>query len=410
MTLVAGALLVVLAWRNERDTHGRIEQANVAATIAYAKQTQISSYAAEVRALGMRRALTAKTLSDRSEANRLQLEASFAAGVYGSLIKFFRLIFQSAALALGAWLAIEGQISMGSIIAASVLLSRALSPIEQMVGAWKQFVRARTAHATLSRILGNDSARAFMQLPAPAGRIDAETIVVRDGLNSRNVLSGVSIAIAPGEVIGVAGLSGSGKSTFLRALAGAATLSAGTVRYDGAALEDWDREQLARAIGYLPQDFVLFPGSIRDNISRFEAHLATRGTDIDEQVIAAATVIGAHEMILRLPAGYDTIVGPGGAGFSAGQTQRIALARALYGRPHILLLDEPNAHLDAEGNAMLVGLLKSARSIGITMVIAAHSAELLSSCDRLLLIQAGQLAEHAPSSIRRAASLEAAKA
>ena len=408
-TLVAGAILVALAWMNEQATHGPLEHANSAAAVAYAKQSLISSYAAEVRALGMRHALTAKMVQDRSEANRLQLEASFSAGAYGNLIKFFRLVFQSAALALGAWLAIEGKISMGSIIAASVLLSRALAPIEQVVGAWKQFVRARAAHVCLASVLSNEEPRTRTRLPALRGSITVEDIIVRDPSDTREVLSGISVAVAAGEVIGIAGLSGAGKSTLLRALAGSARLSAGTVRYDGAALDDWNGEQLARSIGYLPQDFVLFPGSIRDNISRFEGWAGNSAREIDTQVIAAATSVGAHEMILRLPAGYDTVVGPGGGGLSAGQTQRIALARALYGNPCVLLLDEPNAHLDAEGSGTLFELIARARANGKTVVLAAHSGEFLAACDRLLLITSGRLAEHSPNAIRRARAPEPLK-
>jgi PrtD family type I secretion system ABC transporter len=410
MTLVAAGILLVLAWANERSTHEPLERANGAAAIAYAKQSQVSSYAAEVRAIGMREALTAKTADDRQEANRLQLEASFAAGTYGGLIKFFRLTFQSAALAMGAWLAIDGKISMGSIIAASVLLSRALSPIEQVVGAWKQFTRVRSAHDSLAHVLEGTGPATRTRLPALQGRIAAEAVTVRDASGLREVLHDISFAIEPGAVVGIAGLSGAGKSTLLRALAGAAPVAGGTVRYDGAAMADWEGEQLPRAIGYLPQDFVLFPGSIRDNISRFDAYLGKNGGEIDLRVIDAASAIGAHEMILRLPAGYDTVVGPGGVGLSAGQTQRIALARALYGNPRVLLLDEPNAHLDAEGAAMLIELVARSRAEGITTVIAAHSAELLAACDRLLLVAGGRLAEHSPEAIRRARAPQTVKA
>ena len=410
MTVVAGGILVALAWANEAATHAPLDRASAAAAIAYAKQQQITAYAAEVRALGMRRTLTAKGVGDRDEANRLQLDASFAGGVYGGLIKLFRLIFQSAALALGAWLAIRGQISMGSIIAASVLLGRALAPIDQVVGSWKQFLRARTAHDSLVAVLPDEPPASRTRLPALQGRIAIESATVLDPGGTRDILRGVDVAIAPGETIGVAGLSGAGKSTLLRLLAGSVAPIAGAVRFDGAARGDWDEEQLARSIGYLPQDFVLFPGTIRDNVSRFDAWAGAPAEWIDAEVVAAANAVGAHEMILRLPGGYDTLVGPGGVGLSAGQTQRVALARALYGRPRVLLLDEPNAHLDVNGNATLFELIVRAKTAGVTTVVAAHSADLLAACDRLLLIKDGGVAEHSPEAIRRRNAPEPAKA
>ncbi len=391
LTLSAALLLVGLAWANERGTHRPLAAANRAAAGMYARQTHVSAYAEEVRALGMTRALTARALDDRSAVGRLQLEASFAAGGYGALIKFFRLLFQSAALGVGAWLAVSGMISLGAIIAASLLLTRTLAPIEQLVASWRQIVRARDAYGHLEDILGGAAAPARTTLPVPSGRITLDDLAVRSAQGARPVLAGLACEIPAGAMVAVVGPSGAGKSTLLRALAGAVTPDAGAVRLDGVALGDWDGEALARHIGFLPQEFTLFPGTVKENISRFAGHAGGDAAAIDAGAVAASEAIGAHAMIGLLPQGYDTLLGPGGIGLSAGQTQRIAIARALFGDPRILILDEPNAHLDADAYAALLATLDRLRAAGRTIVVAAHGGDLVGMADKLLFLAGGRM-------------------
>lgn len=391
LTLVAALLLVALAWANERGTHAALAAANHEAAGMYARQAHVSAYAEEVRALGMTRALTARGLADRGTVGRLQLRASFAAGRYGAAIKLFRLLFQSAALGVGAWLAVSGMISLGAIIAASLLLTRTLAPIEQLVAAWKQIVRAREAYAHLDAILGTSAAPPCTMLPPPTGRIGVDDLGVRSADRQRVVLANISCEIPAGAMIAVVGASGAGKSTLLRALAGAVSPAAGAVRLDGVAMADWDGEQLARHIGFLPQEFALFPGTVKDNISRFAGHDGGDPAAIDAGAVAASSAIGAHAMIGLLPQGYDTMLGPGGIGLSAGQTQRIAIARALFGDPRILILDEPNAHLDADAYAALLGTLDRLRAAGRTIVVAAHGGDLVRMADKLLFLAGGRL-------------------
>jgi ATP-binding cassette subfamily C protein len=394
MCLGSGGLMLGLAWLNEKATHPPLAAANAAAAIAYGKQDHASAWAAEIRSLGMGRALVAKQMQERQELVRLQTVASFAAARYGGLIRFARLVLQSAALGVGAWLAIERQISAGSVIAASLLLTRALAPVEQIVGSWKTIIQARGAFEALNRLFaGAKPEDAHIRLPEPRGEIAIEGVSVQTPTLDRIALADVSLEIEAGRFVGVIGPSGAGKSTLLRLLAGAAQPKSGVVRIDGAAMTDWEPERLARHIGFLPQEFLLFSGSIKDNISRFRAHLGEEAIEaIDAETIRAAQAAGAHEMILRLPQGYATQVGLGGAGLSAGQTQRVALARALFGRPQIVILDEPNAHLDADGEQQLVETLTELKKQGVTIIVAAHRGAVLSVADKLALVQAGQIA------------------
>lgn len=396
LTIAGGVVLLALAWANEIATHAPLQQANDAAVTAYAHGTHVTAYAAEVRALGMRRALAGRQMMHRATVSRLQMKASFAAGNYSSAIKFIRLTLQSASLGLGAYLVVRGMMSGGAIMAASLLLSRALAPIEQIVGAWKALVLARGAYDKLNALFDDYSERVPTRLPDPTGRVQVEQLTIMTPQDDRIAVEGATFTVEPGEIIGVVGLSGAGKSTLLRALAGSTVPSRGTVRFDAASSQDWDPEELARHVGYLPQEFVLFPGTVKDNISRFAIDVGANIAAIDAAVVRAAQTIGAHEMILRLPQGYDTPIGMGGVGLSAGQTQRIALARALFGDPRILILDEPNAHLDAEADQALRKLLVRMRAARCTVILAAHSGDLLASVDKLLLLQNGRVARFGP--------------
>ncbi|WP_420140238.1 type I secretion system permease/ATPase [Sphingomonas sp.] len=401
VTLVAGGLLMLLVLDNERATHAPLAAASAAASVAYNRQGHIAAHAGDVRALGMRRALTAAILADRTRASTLQLQAAFAGGRHTSLMRIIRLAMQSTGLAVGAWLAIDGKISGGAIFASTLLISRALAPIEQLTQSWTTVTRAREARRHLNLLLTDDrSVQPDTVLPEPKGRISLEALAVAPVGAAQPVIEGATLTIEPGEVIGIAGLSGAGKSTLLATMAGALPQISGTVRIDGAALEAWDPERLAPHIGYLPQGFTLFAGSVKENIARFEAALGRDPAAIDSGVIAAARLVGAHEMILRLPQGYDTLLGDGGGGLSAGQAQRVALARAVYGAPRIVLLDEPYSHLDTDGQAALLDAIRQLKEAGTTVVLTAHQADMLAAADKIMLLGQGRVARFGAITLR----------
>lgn len=391
LTLCGGAVLLVLAVLNERDSRPRMNKAVRSTNAAYAGQDAVAGQAEVLRALGMRRSSIARQLEQRRIATAQHADAQLHGGKYSGLTKFLRLVLQSAALGLAAWLAVHGDISIGSIIAASVLLSRAVAPIEQLVGAWTSINQAIAAWKSLIVLFagGKNEDRPRTALPAPAGKVQTEGVAVRLPDTDQPQLRGVSLTLAPGQILGVIGPSGAGKTTLARVLAGALDPTVGVVRLDGADYNARDSDELARHIGYLPQNPSLFAGTITDNISRFARGAGPSSAEIDANAVAAAQAAGAHEMILRLPHGYDTVLGPSGAGVSAGQSQRIALARALYGDPVLLVLDEPNSNLDSDGEAALMSAMLAAAARGAAVVIVAHRAGVLSRVDRLLTLRDG---------------------
>jgi ATP-binding cassette subfamily C exporter for protease/lipase len=396
MALVGGFALPAIAYANERAAQPRMREAQAAANFAYAHQEALLSTAEAIRSLGMRGAVVSRQHRHRHAMIDMQTSASLTAANYMAAAKFARLALQSLALGLGALLAINGEISGGSIFASSFLIARALAPIEQLVGTWKSIADGRSALRALDALLGSirpDASRT--SLPAPAGRIDVEHVIVGDPRSGAVIVGNVSFAAAPGEMLVVAGPSGAGKSTLLRALAGATPIDGGAIRFDGASQSDWPAERLGRYIGYLPQDNGLIAGTIKENISRFQSELSP-GSAIDEAVVAAAKAAGIHEMILRLPEGYDHMLQLGGRGLSTGEAQRIALARAIYGDPPMLFLDEPNAHLDVEGDRQLLATLASLKQAGRTIVLVSHKASILPLADKLLLLRDGHVHQFGP--------------
>jgi ATP-binding cassette subfamily C protein len=332
-------------------------------------------------------------MEERQTSIELTSQASFAGGAYLTLTKFFRLFLQSTALGLGAYLAISQKISPGSIFAASLLVSRALAPIEQVLGGWKQLIGARGAFKTLQELFSkSDHTRSQTLLPAMRGAVQLERVSSLTPQRDRLVLNDITFRLRPGESLGVIGPSGAGKSTLLRVLAGAVKPVQGAVRFDGADAKDWNEEQLASHIGYVPQDPTLFKGTVKENIARFRNHTdGDQQAAIDAEVVRAAQACGAHDFILRLPNGYDTELSWGGAGLSAGQAQRIALARAFFGEPSVMILDEPNAHLDADGEADLVEALARLKEKDVTVVIVAHRTGVLTGVDTLLVLRDGRM-------------------
>ncbi|WP_404418376.1 type I secretion system permease/ATPase [Brevundimonas vesicularis] len=417
LTLVGGIVLFILAWLNERDSRSRLSKAIQSSTAAYAAQESVAAQSEVVRALGMRKASIAGQIEQRRNAVSQQSEAQLAGGKYSGAIKFVRLVLQSAALGLAALLVVKGQISPGSIIASSVLLSRAVAPVELLVGAWPGLVQARASWNNLVDLFGQTEGeeRPRTALPPPAGRLKVEGVVVRLPEGEQPLLKGVSLALEPGQTLGVIGASGSGKTTLARVIAGALRPTSGIVRLDGAEYDARDGDDLAQFIGYLPQNPSLMAGSIRDNISRFAAAVGVEKAIIDQGAVAAAIAAGAHDMILHLPKGYDTVLGPLGSGVSAGQAQRIALARALYGDPSLLVLDEPNSNLDQEGESALMVAVVKAAARGAAVVIVAHRAGVLARVDRLLMMRDGAVQMEGPrdeilARINRPSTLVAASA
>ncbi len=391
LTFVGGAILFTLAWLNERDTRPRLNKAIQSQNHAYAAQEGVAGQAEVVRALGMRQSSIARQVEERRRATAAQADAQLAGGRYTGAIKFFRLVMQSAALGLAALLAVRSEISPGSIIASSVLLSRAVAPIELLVGVWPSLVQARTSWHTLTELFAGTAAveRERTSLPDPRGRLQVEGVSVKFPGSETPQLRGVSFALQPGQTLGIVGASGSGKTTLARVIAGALRPQAGLVRLDGADYEAREGDELARWIGYLPQVPSLFAGSIKDNISRFSTAVGVDQETADRKAVKAAVAAGAHELILRLPHGYDTLLGPAGQGLSAGQAQRVALARALYDDPVLLVLDEPNSNLDQEGESALMQAILGAAARGAAVVIIAHRAGVLARVDRLLMMRDG---------------------
>jgi ATP-binding cassette subfamily C protein len=391
LTLGGGAVLIFMAIANERSLRGAMDKTAELTPRLYAEQEADSAASDTVAALGMRQALVRRQLNRRVELQRVQMLAHFNAANHSSALKFLRLSLQSAALGVGAYLAVERQISPGALIAGSILATRAFSPLDQIVAAWRQLAQARNAYQLVRGVLAeteNEIPRT--ELPAPRGTLTMERITVRLPGMERPALGDVSLALQPGEMLGVVGPSGAGKSTLARVAAGAISLQGSNVRIDGASFNDWEADALGRHIGYLPQELDLLAGTVAQNIQRFLPR-EDDAADLDKDTIEAATAAGAHEMILRLPAGYDTVLGPRGRGLSHGQAQRVALARALFRAPCLLVLDEPNAHLDAEGEAALIQALQNARARGAAILVTAHRAGLLNIADRLLVLRDGRM-------------------
>lgn len=391
LAILAMVALVTLAYLNQRATQKKMEIATSAMASAHNSQQAAAVHGTTVRGLGMTGAMVDRQLAHRRIALANMVNAQFTGSKLSASSRFFRLFLQSVALGVGALLAIAGEISSGAIIASSVLMSRALQPVESIIAAWSPLASARASVMRLGRAFENiDEQRVYTALPAPKGVLDVEEVGVR-GREGRPILVGVSFRAEPGHILGIIGPSGSGKTTLGKIIVGALQPTIGTVRIDGAKLTDWDQDELGRYFGYMPQESSLFEGTIKENIARFQkATNSEEAKAIDDAVVAAAREAGVHELILQLPQGYDTKLGLMGAGLSAGQAQRIAFARALYGEPRLLLLDEPNAFLDQQGEAAVVRAIGNARARGATVIIIAHRRGVLAAVDRLLVLEDGK--------------------
>lgn len=348
-----------------------------------------------IRAMGMAGHVAQRWLSQHHGGLAVAQMASDPSEILQALSRAFRMLLQSAILTLGAWLVLQGEITAGSIIAGSILSGRALAPIDQAVGQWAALGRMLIAHRRLAAFFDSrPAAPDHIALPRPKGRITVSRLTrlgpLRPGMNPADrprILTQISFALDPGDGLGVVGNSASGKSTLARLLVGALTPDAGEIRFDGALPSQWEPDALGRAMGYLPQEVEMLPGTIRDNIARFDPKAT------DAEVIEAAQLAGVHDMIVALPAGYATMVGGGEDPLSGGQRQRVGLARALFRRPAIVVLDEPNANLDPAGEAALNRALTLLREAGSTVIVMAHRPSALAAMNKIMVLHAGTVAQ-----------------
>ena len=384
--ILAGAIMVLLAIANNSATDALLKEANEKSNQANSRFQSSLRNSEVVAALGMSEELAKSQNKLSDEVLEKQTEASQKAAALNGLSKSFRLISQSLLLGLGAYLALNQEISPGMMIAGSLLLGRALAPIDMLVGTWKGFSLATAQYNRLKDLLEKIPLQSDkMSLPAPAGTLSVEQATVVPPGSRNPVVRGVSFELQAGEMLGIVGPSASGKSTLARALLGIWPTYAGKVRLDGADISSWDRIELGPHVGYLPQDIELFDGTIAENIARF------REASSDD-VVAAAQLAGVHELILRLPQGYDTKIGSTGGALSGGQRQRIALARAVFGSPKYLILDEPNSNLDDQGEKELVLALNRIKSSGCTTLVITHRTMILQCVDKMLVLKDGQRA------------------
>ena len=388
--IISGIIMVTLAIIAEKTTGKLMTDANATAIKASAQFQGSLRNAEVVTAMGMAEDVHRKQDALHADVLNKQTEASRKAGMLSGLSKSTRMIAQSSLLGLGAYLALKQEITPGMMVGGSLLLGRALAPIDMLVGSWKGITLARTQYARLNEMLqALPPSAETMKLPAPEGALRAEQVTVVPPGSKNVVVRGVSFALERGEFLGIVGPSASGKSTLARALLGVWPIYAGKVRLDGADIASWNREQLGPHIGYLPQDIELFDGTVAENICRF------RQPD-PEQIVAAAKAAGVHDMILRLPSGYDTVIGGAGGMLSGGQRQRIGLARAIYGQPSLLVLDEPNSNLDDKGERKLVESLRRVKSDGCTVIIITHRTMVLQCVDKILVMKEGAAVNFGP--------------
>jgi PrtD family type I secretion system ABC transporter len=383
VALAGSVLMLALAVLNERLTRAPLEKVLAAGRRAGRFVDAAAGNAETVSALGMQGAVTRRWQSLNEAALGEQRAASGLGATFAGLTKFTRQFIQMAMLGTGAYLVIALNLSAGVMIACTIILGRALAPVEMLVAGWRNLVEVRAAWQRLHKLFAAiPPAQTGTPLPAPRGALAVERVIYGFPGAERPALRGVSFALQPGESLGVIGPTAAGKSTLARLAVGVWKPAAGAVRLDGADVAAWERESLGPYVGYVPQSVGLFSGTVAENVARL-------GEPDGAAVVRAAERAHAHDMILRLPRGYDTQVGEAGAALSPGQRQRVALARALYGEPRLVVLDEPNANLDAEGDEALVRTLRDLKEQRVTVVVVAHRPSLLAGVDKLLVLKDG---------------------
>ena len=387
---IGGVMLFILAVLQELATRKTLTDATIAGLNANRTLDNSLRNAEAIAAMGMTGSMLERWQQRRQQTLVLQALASDRAGVILAISKFVRIALQTAMLGFGAYLVIHNEITSGTMIASSIMMGKALAPIEMAVATWKQLLNARSAYDRLSGILTAvraDDRR--MELPAPKGNIELERVVAAPPMSNIPVIKGVSFRLAAGDILGVIGPSAAGKSSLARLLVGIWTAHSGVVRIDGSDVQSWNKDQLGPHIGYLPQDIELFEGTVAENIARF-------GAVDPEAVIEAARLAGVHDMILQLGQGYDTMIGAGGATLSGGQRQRIGLARALYNLPALIVLDEPNSNLDRDGEAALAKTLAELKEKKRTTLVITHRPNILASVDHIMVMNSGLIESFGP--------------
>lgn len=390
VALSGAIILFALALISELATRTPLQEASRDSAAAHGFTESTLRNAEVIEAMGMLPALQQRWQQRHQAALAAQAKASDRGGLLTAAAKFVRPVLQVAILGTGAYLALQQIITPGVMIAASIIMGRALAPVEGAIGQWRGFVLARAAHARLKDFTAKDQPpENALPLPRPKGAIAVERLVAAAPGLDKPVLKGISFALEPGESLGIIGPSAAGKSTLARLLIGVWYPSADHVRLDGADIGDWNHVELGPSLGYLPQDVELFDGSVADNIARF-------GPSQPDKIVRAAERANVHDMILRLPQGYDTMIGQGGAALSGGQRQRIGLARALYDDPALVVLDEPNANLDGDGEEALRKAVTELKTLGTTLVVIAHRPSVLAGMDKLLILRDGLIDQFGP--------------
>jgi ATP-binding cassette subfamily C protein EexD len=370
-----------------RDVLAKASKESIASSAANTKNLRNAEV---IESMGMLSNIRGKWEERNRKVLFLQAKASDRAGIFTAVSRTFRVSVQSLILGVGAYLAIQQEISGGLMIAGSILLGRALSPIDQMIGAWKGFVTARSQYHRLNELLQKiPPSPERMSLPAPSGAISAERAFITPPGAQAPVVKGVSFQIQPGEIVGIIGPSAAGKSTLARGILGIWPTASGAIRIDGAESASYNREELGPHVGYLPQDIELFDGTISENIARF-------GEEDADKVVQAAKDADVHDMILRMPNGYDTAIGQSGGALSGGQRQRIGLARALYDNPSIVVLDEPNSNLDDQGERALNTAIELLKQKGCTALMITHRVSVLSHVQKLMFMNDGLVVAFGP--------------
>jgi ATP-binding cassette subfamily C protein/ATP-binding cassette subfamily C protein EexD len=391
VTLAAALVLGGLAWAGDRATRSAVERGgrHGAASMRWAEASLRN--AEIVDALGMGRGMTRRWARDADIGREWQERAGTRIAWISATSRLVRIGVQIGIMGVGAWLVLNQQLTGGAMMAGAIIMGRALAPIESLISGWKHVAAARAANGRLARFFAEPPRRtAGTPLPPPTGRVTVERLVYAAPGGETPILKGIGLSLQPGQALAVIGPTAAGKTTFARCLVGVLRPTSGAVRLDGADVFDWPRDAFGRHVGYVPQDVELFPGTVAENITRL-------GLFPEDAAVEAAQRAGCHEMILRLPRGYETEVGDAGQRLSGGQRQRVALARAMAGRPRLLVLDEPNANLDGEGEAALVRCVQAARADGATVLVISHRPSVIQACDHVMVLRDGAVEMLGPS-------------
>jgi len=384
IAILGGIILFIMAYLNEKMTKSLLDESGEHVVKAMSQAEVITRNSEAVESMGMLKNIVKKWEVTSAKGMALQSLASDRSAIISGASRFIRLLLQVAITGVGGYLVLENKITVGGIIAGSIIVGRALAPFENSIASWKGFISARKSYSRLRDSLIKFPAREeTMKLPKPAGNLVVENVYFKPPGSDKPTIRGINFELKPGELLGIVGPSAAGKSTMAKMITGVWKPAAGIVRLDGADVYIWNREDFGKHVGYLPQDVELFPGTIKENIARMDDNADP------ENVVKAAKTATAHEMILSLPKGYDTDIGISGAALSAGQRQRVGLARAFYGDVKLVVLDEPNANLDGEGEAALVSTLKHAKANKITTIIISHRPSLMAEVDKMLVVREG---------------------